>query len=384
MTIHATPGHPPLRAGDQTQTAAELQEIWDADPRWDGIERTYTADDVVAPARLGARGAHARRSAAPRTCGILLNTEDYVRRARRLTGNQAVQQVRAGLKAIYLSRLAGRGRRATSPARPTPTRASTPPTRCRPSCAASTTRCCAPDQIEHAEGTRSTHRLAGADRRRRRGRLRRTAQRLRAHAVDDRGRRRRRALGGPAREREEVRPHGRQGARADAAAHPHAQRRAAGRRRRGRADGDHRPHRRARRRPAHQRRRRARPAVHHRRAHRRGLLPGAERPRAGHRPRPRLRAVRRPALGRDRRARPRPRPRVRRGRCTRSSRASCWPTTARRRSTGSATSTTTQIATFQHELARLGYKFQFITLAGFHALNHSMFDARQGLRRARA
>jgi isocitrate lyase len=33
-----------------------------------------------------------------------------------------------------------------------------------------------------------------------------------------------------------------------------------------------------------------------------------------------------------------------------------------------------QIATFQSELAALGYKFQFITLAGFHALNHSMLN----------
>ncbi len=37
-----------------------------------------------------------------------------------------------------------------------------------------------------------------------------------------------------------------------------------------------------------------------------------------------------------------------------------------------------QIATFQAELAELGYKFQFITLAGFHALNHSMFDLAKG------
>ena len=42
-----------------------------------------------------------------------------------------------------------------------------------------------------------------------------------------------------------------------------------------------------------------------------------------------------------------------------------------------------QIATFQQELADLGYKFQFITLAGFHALNHSMFDLAQRLRRPR-
>ena len=39
-----------------------------------------------------------------------------------------------------------------------------------------------------------------------------------------------------------------------------------------------------------------------------------------------------------------------------------------------------QIARFQRELADLGYKFQFITLAGFHALNHSMFELASGYR----
>lgn len=102
MTIHATPGQPPLRAGDQTQTAAELQEIWDTDPRWDGIERTYTAEDVVAlrgsvreESTLAQRGAE--------NLWNLLHTEDYIRALGAYTGGQAVQQIRAGLKAIYLS-----------------------------------------------------------------------------------------------------------------------------------------------------------------------------------------------------------------------------------------------------------------------------------------
>ena len=38
----------------------------------------------------------------------------------------------------------------------------------------------------------------------------------------------------------------------------------------------------------------------------------------------------------------------------------------------------TSIRTFQRELAYMGYKFQFITLAGFHSLNHSMFELAQG------
>jgi hypothetical protein len=71
------------RAGDQTQTAAELQLEWHTDPRWAGISRDYTADEVI---RL--RGSF---------------TEEYVPALGALTGNQAVQQVKAGLKAIYLS-----------------------------------------------------------------------------------------------------------------------------------------------------------------------------------------------------------------------------------------------------------------------------------------
>ena len=39
------------------------------------------------------------------------------------------------------------------------------------------------------------------------------------------------------------------------------------------------------------------------------------------------------------------------------------------------------IAKFQNELGAMGYKFQFITLAGFHALNYSMFDLAHGYAR---
>ncbi len=39
-----------------------------------------------------------------------------------------------------------------------------------------------------------------------------------------------------------------------------------------------------------------------------------------------------------------------------------------------------EIAAFQRELGALGYAFQFVTLAGFHALNHSMFDLARGYR----
>jgi isocitrate lyase len=102
MTIQATPAQPPLRPGDQTETADEIRAAWENDPRWDGIERTYSAEDVV---RL--RGSVREESTLARrgaeNLWNLLHTEEYVRALGAYTGGQAVQQVRAGLKAIYLS-----------------------------------------------------------------------------------------------------------------------------------------------------------------------------------------------------------------------------------------------------------------------------------------
>jgi isocitrate lyase len=102
MTSTAFSRTTPLRAGDQSQSAAELQEVWDTDPRWDGIERTYTAEDVVRlRGTVGEEHTLARRGA--ENLWNLLHTEEYVRALGAYTGGQAVQQVRAGLKAIYLS-----------------------------------------------------------------------------------------------------------------------------------------------------------------------------------------------------------------------------------------------------------------------------------------
>jgi isocitrate lyase len=90
------------RAGDQTQTAADLQHEWDTNPRWAGITRDYTAEEVI---RL--RGSIVEESTLARrgaeNLWRLLQTEDFVPALGALTGNQAVQQVKAGLKAIYLS-----------------------------------------------------------------------------------------------------------------------------------------------------------------------------------------------------------------------------------------------------------------------------------------
>ena len=83
-------------------TAQDLQQQWSNDPRWDGIERPYTAEDVL---RL--RGSFqvehtvARRGA--ERLWHLLENEAPLRALGALTGNQAMQQVKAGLQAIYLS-----------------------------------------------------------------------------------------------------------------------------------------------------------------------------------------------------------------------------------------------------------------------------------------
>jgi isocitrate/methylisocitrate lyase len=85
-----------------SQQAANLRESWETDQRWAGIKRDYSAQDVI---RL--RGSvveeHtlARRGAS--RLWELLHTEDAVRALGAITGNQAVQMVKAGLQAIYLS-----------------------------------------------------------------------------------------------------------------------------------------------------------------------------------------------------------------------------------------------------------------------------------------
>ncbi len=79
-----------------------LQRSWAEDARWQGIKRGYGADEVV---RL--RGSvvveHTLARRGAERLWDLLHTEDFVNALGALTGNQAMQQVKAGLKAIYLS-----------------------------------------------------------------------------------------------------------------------------------------------------------------------------------------------------------------------------------------------------------------------------------------
>ena len=82
--------------------AARLKKDWAENPRWKGIKRGYTAEDVV---RL--RGSiHIEHTLARRGAEKLwklVNDEPFVNTLGAMTGNQAMQQVKAGLKAIYLS-----------------------------------------------------------------------------------------------------------------------------------------------------------------------------------------------------------------------------------------------------------------------------------------
>ncbi|HET7310975.1 MAG TPA: isocitrate lyase [Mycobacteriales bacterium] len=87
---------------DPQRQADDLQKQWDTDPRWKGLKRDYTAADVIR-LRGSVQEEHTLARRGAEKLWDLVNSEDYVHALGALTGNQAVQQVRAGLKAIYLS-----------------------------------------------------------------------------------------------------------------------------------------------------------------------------------------------------------------------------------------------------------------------------------------
>src|SRR5206468_8981602 len=84
------------------EAARQLESRWSSDERWRGIERTYTAEQVV---RL--RGSvvpeHTLAKLGAERLWELIHRDEPVRALGALTGGQAVQMVRAGLEAIYLS-----------------------------------------------------------------------------------------------------------------------------------------------------------------------------------------------------------------------------------------------------------------------------------------
>ncbi len=89
-------------ASNPDRQAAALHQEWATDPRWAGIERTYGAADVIR-LRGSVQEEHTLARLGAERLWSLLVQDGYVNALGALTGNQAVQQVKAGLKAIYLS-----------------------------------------------------------------------------------------------------------------------------------------------------------------------------------------------------------------------------------------------------------------------------------------
>lgn len=83
-------------------SAAELTKEWHTNPRWAATKRPYTSQQVV-KLRGSIQVEHTLAKLGAERLWMLFLREDYVAALGALTGNQAVQQVRAGLSAIYLS-----------------------------------------------------------------------------------------------------------------------------------------------------------------------------------------------------------------------------------------------------------------------------------------
>ena len=114
-------------------------------PRWKGVERDYSAEDVV-KLRGTVMVEHTLARLGAEKLWRLVNQEKPLCALGGLTGNQAIQEIQAGLKAIYCSgwQVAVT---ATAPARCIRIRVSTRPIRFPRWCSGSTTHSCAPTKF---------------------------------------------------------------------------------------------------------------------------------------------------------------------------------------------------------------------------------------------
>lgn len=87
---------------NKQMSTAEMTREWKNSPRWAGIRRPYKADEV-AKLRGSVHVEHSLARLGAERLWSLLHSEPFVRSLGAVTGNQAVQMVQAGLKAIYLS-----------------------------------------------------------------------------------------------------------------------------------------------------------------------------------------------------------------------------------------------------------------------------------------
>lgn len=92
-------------SGTNGSTPKEVKDLklqWQTDPRWKGIRRDYTSEEVIA-LRPSVHIEHSLARLGAQRLWELLHSEDYVNTFGALTGAQAVQMVKAGLQSIYLS-----------------------------------------------------------------------------------------------------------------------------------------------------------------------------------------------------------------------------------------------------------------------------------------
>ncbi len=91
-----------MTAASRARQITALEQSWADNPRWKGVKRPYGAADVV-KLRGSLQVEHTLARRGSEKLWSLLYTEPFVATLGALTGNQALQQVKAGLKAIYLS-----------------------------------------------------------------------------------------------------------------------------------------------------------------------------------------------------------------------------------------------------------------------------------------
>ena len=168
-----------------------LRVRWEHEARWQGIERSYTPQDVLS-LRGSLKIEHPVARAGAERLWSLLHSEPVVRTFGALTGAQAVQMVKAGLKAVYLSgwQVAADANQA---AQTYPDQSLYPSNSVPQVVKRINNALIRADQIANLSGPPG-HALVCADRRRRRGRVRRADPQLRVDEGDDRGGRGRRPL----------------------------------------------------------------------------------------------------------------------------------------------------------------------------------------------
>ena len=86
----------------RAEQVQQLEQDWKKNPRWKGVRRDYAAADVVR-LRGSVQEEHTLARRGAEKLWKLVNEESYVNCLGAITGGQAVQQVKGGIKAIYLS-----------------------------------------------------------------------------------------------------------------------------------------------------------------------------------------------------------------------------------------------------------------------------------------